>query len=126
MGPAARVANHALAPYAGSAVESEEAAGTVASRLFHGKMAIQVHPLDAGEEIVFTVDVAPAGLNEAHVFIREEMDGFLQEIRFRNEVSIQNQQEFPLRYFGSRFQRACLEASAVRAVDADGVKAAGL
>ena len=55
------------APYAGSAVESEEAAGTVASRLFHGKMAVQVHPLDAGEEIVFTVDVAPAGLNEAHV-----------------------------------------------------------
>lgn len=126
MGPAARVADYAFAPYARSAVEGKEAAGTVAGRLFHGKMAVQVHPLDAGEEIVFTVDVAPAGLNEAHVFIREEMDGFLQEIRFRNEVCVQNQQEFPLRCFGGRFQRACLEAGAVRAVDADGVKAAGL
>ena len=124
MGPAARIPDHALAPHAGGAVEGEETPGTVARRLLHGEVAVQVHALHAGEKVVFPVDMAPAGLDEAHAFIREEMDGFLQ--RFRNEVGVQNQQEFALGHLGGRFQRAGLEARAVRAVDADGVKAAGL
>ena len=65
-------------------------------------------------------------LNKVIGVIREEMDGFLQKVRFRNEVGVQNQQEFALGHLGGRFQRAGLEARAVRAVDADGVKAAGL
>ena len=126
MGPAACISDDALAPHAGGAVEGEETAGAVARRLFHGEMAVQVHALDAGEKVVFPVDVAPAGLDEAHAFIRKEVDGLLQEVRFRNEVGVQNQQELPFGHLGGRFQRAGLEARAVRAVDAYGVKAAGL
>lgn len=56
------------------------------ARLLPAEVAVQVHALHAGEKVVFPVDMAPAGLDEAHAFIREEMDGFLQKVRFRNEV----------------------------------------
>ena len=54
------------------------------------------------------------------------MNGLLQKVGFRDEIGVQDQQEFPLGHLGGRFQRSGLETGAVRAVNADGVKAAGL
>src|SRR5436190_10957899 len=61
--------------------------------------------------------MSPAGLDHADFRVGEKMDGPLEQVWLRNEISVQNTNEFALRRSQTRFERARLETSPVRSVD---------
>ena len=81
--PAAAALDAGAPPEAGRAVEIEEAPGAAAGGLLEHEVAVEEHGLDAGEERVGAVEVAPAGLDHADPGIGEEMDGLREQIRRR-------------------------------------------
>ena len=79
-------------------------------------MAVQEHGLDLGQDIELAIQIAPAGLDNADVRVREVVDGTLKKIDRRNEIGIKNGDEFASGSFQSLLQSAGFEAVAVSAV----------
>src|SRR5947208_3373337 len=61
--------------------------------------------------------MSPAGLDHADLGVGEEMDGALEEVWLRNEISIENTNELALRGSQTGLERARLKTSPVGPVD---------
>jgi hypothetical protein len=87
-------------------------------------VSIQEHRLDAGEHIEGAVEVPPTRLNHPDIVIGEIMNRFLQKVRVRDEVGIENEQIVTLREPRPIFQSSCLVAGPIRPVDVLGIETA--
>ncbi len=92
--PAARIVNSAAPPYAGRPIEIEEDSAARAAGMLEDKMTIQQNRFHLGQKRVVAIDVRPASLHHANLALREVVDGARQKIFRRNEVSIENGDEF--------------------------------
>ena len=80
-------------------------------------MAVEENRLGPGEERIFAIQMLPASLDHADLRIGEVVDRFLQEIRFRNKIGIEDGDELALGRAQPVLQRARLEAGPVVPVD---------
>ena len=123
--PTACVGDAGFPPDAGGAVEGEKASGTVPCGLLKLKVPVEEHRLNAGEDVERAVEVTPAGLDHADLVVGEIVDRFLQDIRIRDEIRVEDEKVFPFCEAGAVFKRACLVAGAVGAVDVLGIESLG-
>ena len=115
--PAARPLDSLAPPHSGSSVEIEKSSGAIARSLLNDKMSVEHDLLDARQQRIISVDVAPAHLRHADSFIREEINHLAQAIRTRQKVRIKNCHQFPFGSLHRIFQRSCLKSRAIRAVN---------
>ena len=80
-------------------------------------MSVEHDLLDARQQRIISVDVAPAHLRHADSFIREEINHLAQAIRTRQKVRIKNCHQFPFSSLHRVFQRSCLKSRPIRAVN---------
>src|ERR1035438_9424493 len=114
--PAAGVLNRLAAQNTGRAVEVEEVARARASPVLQDEVPVQQHGFHFGEEAVIAIQIAPAGLHDADSRVGEMLDGAREEIRRRDEIGIENGDEFACGGLQSFLQRAGFEALAIVAV----------
>ena len=114
--PAARVVDHGDAQNAGRAVEVEEVAGARARAVLEDEMAVEQHAFHFGEEVVIAVQVAPARLHHADLRIGEVVNGAREEIGGREEIGVEDGDQFAGGGLQAFLQRAGFEAVAVGAV----------
>ena len=62
--------------------------------VFDHEMAIENHRLDLRQQRIFAIDVSPARLDHAHLRVAEVIDDILQEARRRNEIRIEDRDQF--------------------------------
>ena len=124
--PAAGVFNGVAAPDAGGAVEIEKQAAAEARAVLDGEMAVEQDGFDFGERGIVAVDVAPARLHHGEFRIREIRHGAAQEIGGRNEIGVEDGDEFARGGFQSFLQRARFEAFAIVAMDVENGQAESL
>ena len=115
--PAARVGDHLAAPDAGGAVEVEERAGAVAAAVLEDEVPVEHDRLDARQQRVVAVDVAPARLHHADLRFGELRQRPLQEVGRRHEVGVEDGDELAARDLEAGFERAGLVAGAVDAME---------
>lgn len=85
--------------------------------MFDEEVAVEEDGLGACEDGVGSVEVIPAGLDHADGGIGEVLDGIGEEIGGRDEVGIEDGDEFAFGGRGGGFEGARFVASAVVAVD---------
>ena len=88
--PTARFLDAGTSPKPGCAVEIKESAAAAACRLFEKKMAVEKHRLHARQQGIAAIQMTPARLDHAYFGISKKMDRPFQQIRSRNEISIQD------------------------------------
>src|SRR5437867_12664143 len=86
--------NRRATPNTGRAVEIEKPSGEMSPTVFDDEVPIENDGLHLREKRIFTIDVAPPNLNHAHLRITEVIDDVLEEIRRRNEIGIEDRNEF--------------------------------
>jgi len=95
--PPAGVRQRGDAPHPGRAVEAEEGVAGGAHLLLHGEVVVEGHLLDAGEDAVVGVDVAPAGLHQGDAGVAlQQRDRAPEEVRVRLEVGVEDGHELAL------------------------------
>src|SRR5690606_18429264 len=67
--PATGILDGLLSPHPGSTIKLEQAIAGLPPKLLYGKMNIQLHSLKAGEYAEIPVDMFPARLNNADIFL---------------------------------------------------------
>src|ERR1700733_8836485 len=80
------------------------------------KVTVQKHGLHFGENAVFAVQIAPAGLHHPNLGVREKVHGSQKEVSRRNEIGVENGKQLAGSGFEPFLQRAGLEAAAGGAV----------
>ena len=124
--PAARFADAGHAPDAAGAAEVHEPAGAVAGGLLDDEVAVEGEGLAAGEGVIEPVEMAPAGLDHADLFVGDEVgDGAAEEVRRGDEVGVEHGEQFTIQQFEAAGKSAGLVATALRAADMADIKAAG-
>ncbi len=109
-------------PDSGRAVEVEEDAAAGAPRVLEHEVAVEQNGFYLREKRIVAVDVRPARLHHANLWIGEVVDGAQQKIFRRSEVGVKDGDELTLRRLQPLGQRSCLEAFAIGAVMvADGI-----
>ena len=88
-------------------------------------MAVEEHGLNAGEQAVVAVQVAPAGLDHTDFRIGEEVDHPVEDFWWRDEVGVQNKDIIAFGGEQSVFQGAGFVSGAVGPVDEFGVESCG-
>ena len=114
--PAAAVNDRGAAPDARGAVEVEEVARAVAAAVLEDEVRVEQHRLDARQQRVVLVDVAPARLHDRDLRVGEVVHGAQQEIGLRQEVGVEDRDELALGDVHARLERAGLVARAIAAV----------
>ena len=90
-------------------------------------MAVEENGFDLGEKRVVAIDVGPAGLHHADFGIGEVVDALQQKIGRRNEIGVEDGDEFSLGGFQAFREGAGFEALAVVAVEVgDGMSEGGV
>ena len=120
--PATAHLDRLAAPDTGRAVEVEESAGAIACGLFDDEVTVEHDGLQTRQKIVLAVDVRPAHLRAANQWIGEEVDELAQAVGLRNEVSIEDCEQFAFRKLVSVLERAGFEASAIGAMNVVDIK----
>ena len=86
--PAAGLLDADAPPQAGRPVEIEKTSTPAPRRLFQQQVAIQKHRLHAREQGIAAIQMSPARLDHANLWIGEKMNGTLEEIARRHEVGV--------------------------------------
>ena len=124
--PAATAVDGLLAPYACGTVEVHEELAPATCGLFHHEVAVDTDRLGERKTGFGAVQVTPAALDKADLRIHDQVrDGLQEEVFFRNEVGIEDGEEFTLCNCHAFLEGASLEVLAVRAVDELDVITAG-
>ncbi len=85
-------------------------------------MTVEKEGLDAGECVVVAIQVTPASLDEANLFVCKVVDGLLEEVGIRDEVGIEDEDEFSLALIHTVFEGSSFESGSIGAVNAGGVE----
>ena len=117
--PAAAVGDGLAAPHAGGAVEVEELAGADARAVLEDEVAVEQDGLDLGQHAVVAVEVRPAGLHHADFGLGEVVDDLHEPVGRRNEVGVEDGDEFAFGHFEAGVEGAGFVAVAVGAVNVD-------
>ncbi len=124
--PAATTVNSGLAPDTGGTVEVHKELAPVTCGLFYHEVAVDTDRLGERKTGFGAVQVTPATLDKADLRIHDQVrDGLQEEVFFRNEVGIEDGEEFTLCDCHAFLESASLEVLAVRAVDELDVVTAG-
>ncbi len=124
--PTATAIDGFLAPDACGTVEVHEQLAPATCGLFHHEVTIDADGLGERKTGFSAVQVAPATLYEPDLRVHDEVRNRLEEEVFlRDEVCVEDGEEFTLGDFHAFFEGACLEVLAVRAVDELDVITAG-
>ena len=116
--PAATAVNGFLTPYACGTVEVHKELAPATCGLFNHKVTVNTDGLGESKTGFGAVQVAPASLDETDFLVHDEVGNRLQEeVFFRNEVGIEDGEEFTLCNCHAFLEGACLEVLAVCAVD---------
>ena len=116
--PAATAVNSVLAPYACGTVEVHKELAPATCGLFNHKVTVNTDRLGERKTGFGAVQVAPTALDETDFLVHDEVGDRLQEeVFFRNEVGIEDGEEFTLCNGHAFLEGASLEVLAVRAVD---------
>ena len=108
--PASRRLDAGPPPDSGGAVEVEEAAGAVPRGMLDDEVAVQADRLDAGQNRVLAIEVAPARLNHPDARVAEVMHEVEEERRRRHEIGVEHGDELALRPGQPVRQRPGLES----------------
>jgi hypothetical protein len=114
--PPAGVVNRRPPPDAGGPVEVEEPAAPIARAMLEDEMGVEQNRLNPREQRIVPIDVPPPGLDHSHARVVEMRHQTQEKVRRRDEVGIEDRDEFPPGDLQAGLQRARLEAGAVRAV----------
>ena len=116
--PTATAIDGFLAPDACGTVEVHEQLAPATCGLFHDEVAVDTDGLGERKTGFSAVQVAPATLYEPDLRVHDEVRNRLEEEVFlRDEVRIEDGEEFTLGHFHTFLEGAGLEILAVRAVD---------
>ena len=115
--PAARFLDARFPPQTGGAIEIEKASAAAAGRLLEQEMSVQKHRLHPCEQRITAIQMAPASLNHADLRVGEIMNRALKQIARRNEVGVQNANEFAIRRFKADCERAGFESGPINAMN---------
>src|SRR5579885_1399611 len=115
--PAAGLFNRLAPPHAGSSVEIKEDIRTRAATVLQHKMPIEQNGLHLGKEAIVAVQVCPAGLHHAHIWLGKVMDDLHKPVARRHKVRIKNGNEFTFRCFQAMVECPGLKTMPVLAVD---------
>src|SRR5439155_3982162 len=106
--PAAGIVDGFAAPDAGGAVEIEKSAAARTRTVLDNEMAIEKNSFNVGEQGVVAVEISPACLHHADfaaaIGIHEIRNRAAQKIGFREEVGVEDGDEFALGGFQAVFQ----------------------
>ncbi len=109
------------APNSGGAVEIEESAAAGTSAVFDDEVAIEQNRFDLREERVVAIEIGPAGLDHADVLSFNEIEkirnGAAKEVGFRDEVRVEDGDEFSLGSLEAVFEGAGFEPFAISPVN---------
>ncbi len=83
------------------------------------EMAIEQDRLDLGEQRIVAVDVGPAGLHHADLWISEMVNALQEEVGRRNKVGVEDGDELALRGLQASFEGSGFVAFAIGAVEVD-------
>ena len=92
--PAARIVNHGAAQNARRAVEVEKQPRATARAVLQHEMGVQQHGLHLRQNIELAIEISPARLHDAYFGIGEKMHRALQEIGGRNEIRVEDGNQF--------------------------------
>ena len=120
--PAAGVFDGRLAPDATGSVKGKESAGAVSGGLLEFEVAVEEEGLHAGQGVVVTVEMTPAGLHEGNFIVGEMVDRFLEKIGVGNEVGVEDENIISLGLVHPVFESPGLISGAVGAMQAGGIK----
>ena len=95
--PSSSAFNCGAPPNACRAVEIEEPPGEMPSAVFDDEVAIENYRLHLRQQRIFAIDVAPTHLNHSDLRIAEIIDNVFQEVRRRNEIRIEDGDQFTCR-----------------------------
>ena len=123
--PSSGVHDAGFAPDTGGSIKIDEPAGATAGGLFDHEVAVEEHGLNAGQQAVVAVEVAPAGLDHTDFRIGEKVDHPVQDFWWRDEVGVQNEDIIAFSGQQAVFQGAGFVASPVGPVDEFGVESCG-
>ena len=125
VGPAAGVLDRPAAPDAGGAVEVEETAAALTSRVLDHEVAVEQDRLDPGQQRIVAVQVTPARLHHAHFGIGEVGHGLPEEFRVGHKIGVENRHQLAASHLEPGRQGPGLEAVPVRTVEVMNVEALG-
>ena len=115
--PASGVFDGLPAPDASGAVEIEECAAAGARAMLDDKVAVEEDGLHLSEQRIVAIEIGPAGLDHADGRILEVRDGAPEEIGFREEVGVEDADEFALSALQPVFEGTGFKAGTIRAVN---------
>src|ERR1041384_128195 len=115
--PAAGFLDARFSPQTGSAIEIEKASAAAAGGLLEQEMAVQKHRLHPCEQRIPAIQMSPASLDHANLRVVEIMNRVLQKIARRNEVRVQNANEFAVGRFKSNRESARFEPGPINAMN---------
>ena len=125
--PTTSVHDGLFTPNACGTVEVHEKIAPAASGLFYDEVTIDTDRLGEGKTRFTTVQMAPAALYEADVFVHHEMrDGLEQEVFLRDEVGVEDGKIFALGDSHTGCECTRLEILTVGTMNEFDVKAFGL
>ena len=84
--------------------------------MLQNEVAVEQHGFHFGQEVVVAVQIAPARLHHADLRIGEVVNGAHQEVGRRNEIGVEDRDQFAGGGLQPFLQRAGLVAVAIRAV----------
>ncbi len=114
------------APDTGGAVEVHEPAAAVAGGVLDDEVAVEENRLALGEQGRVAIEVVPADLHHADFVVGEIIDDVVKDVAGRNEIGVEDGDEFAGGLGKPRGEGAGLVADAVGAVDvADGIALGG-
>ena len=123
--PAARVGDGGPSPHPRRAVELQQVVARLAALLLHREMHIELERLQARDEAVIFVDVLPARLHHAHLFVPKMGDSAAQKIEPGQKIGVENGDELAACLRGGRLECPGLVARAVGAVVQADIEAPG-
>jgi hypothetical protein len=115
--PAASVSDHLFAPNSAGSCEVEQTSRREPRLVFDHVVAVEQQGLSARQQRVFAVQVCPTGLHHGHLRILEVADDVRQKLRLRDEVGIENRDEFTSCRTQAVIESTCLVPDAVRSTN---------
>src|SRR5579883_1029780 len=81
--------------------------------MLQNKVAVEQHRLDFGQQVVTAVEICPPRLHHSDLFVREVVDGALKEIDRRDEVRVEDRDNFNGRGLQAILKSECLVTLAI-------------
>src|SRR3954453_19244107 len=92
--PPARIVDHLAAQDTGRAVEIEKQARAATCSMFQNEVAVEKHSFNLSKDVELLVQISPSGLDHTYFRICEKINGLPQEIGWRDEVSVEDGNQF--------------------------------